>query len=139
VCVRDHRSRNVDPVEGLIHRARLLTRARGARNGQGEYEDSDPPTPGPWFAARLMERGGPADKRRRGQTDARVPRGYELLTDTTATDGTAVVLTASSLVESECAILGSPTLELSGAPEKLTDGVEHIGWFAFAVKPGDAA
>lgn len=125
----------------LIHRARLLTRAAGARNAQGEKVDAAP-VAGPWFRARLMERGGPASKRRRRPpegTDAVVKRGYELLASPVDLAGAAVVLTASSLVETDCPILGSPTLELDGKPEKLTNGVRHIGWMSYAVEARDAA
>lgn len=127
-------------MEGLIHRARLLPRGRTARNAQGEYEEAAGAA-GPWFAARLMERGGPASKsRRRPQsTEAVVERGYELLADTVDQAGGPVVLTASSLVETDCEVLGSPTLELSTRPEKLTNGVDHIGWLAYAAAPSDAA
>lgn len=127
-------------MEGLIHRARLLTRARGARDAQGQYAAGDP-VPGPWFAARVMERSGPAAKGRRrpSGTDSRVARGYELLADAVDEAGAAVVLSASDLVETECAILDSPSFELDVKPEKLTDGVEHIGWLAYSVVPSDAA
>lgn len=127
-------------MEGLIHRARLLVRPTGARNAQGEYETGQP-VPGPWFAARLMERGAvsPERRRRTNGTDAVVARGYELLADTVDEAGVPVVLSASSLVETECALLDSPTLELDGEPEKLNDGEEHIGWMAYAAKARDRA
>lgn len=97
--------------------------------------------PGPWFAARVMERGGPAGKSRRRPdgTDARVARGYELLADAVDESGAPVVLAASNLVETDCPILDSPSFELASRPEKLTDGVEHIGWLAYSVMPSDAA
>jgi hypothetical protein len=88
-----------------------------------------------------MERGGPAGKSRRRPegSDARVARGYEILADTVDELGAPVVLSASDEVETDCPILGSPTFELSGRPEKLTDGRRHIGWLAYSVDPGDAA
>jgi hypothetical protein len=88
-----------------------------------------------------MERGGPAAKQRRRAegTDARVPRGYELLADTVDETGAPVVLSASSLVETDCPVLGSPSFELDGRPERLTNGRRLIGWRAFSVDPGDAA
>jgi hypothetical protein len=67
-----------------------------------------------------------------------VPRGYELLADVVDEAGTPVVLSASSLVETDCVILGSPSFEL-GAVEKLTNGRDHLGWLAFSVDPSDAA
>jgi hypothetical protein len=127
-------------VEGLIHRARILSKVRGTRNAQGERPVT-PGTPGPWFDARLMERGGPAGKSRRRPegTDARVARGYELLADAVDEAGAPVVLSASDVVETECSVLGSPTIELSTKPERLTDGEELIGWLAYSVDPSDAA
>jgi hypothetical protein len=117
----------------LIHRARLIHRVRGARSPQGEYAMTV--APGPWFGARLMESGGVAaeTRRRPGSTEARVARGYELLAGPVDETGATVVLSASSVVETDCPVLGSPTLELSGDPEKL------IGWMAAAVKAKDAA
>lgn len=127
-------------MEGLIHRARLLVRSRGPRDPQGEYPLSEP-VPGPWFSARLMERGAVAPERRRrtSGTDARVARGYELLADMVDEAGAPVVLSASALVETDCPLLGSPTLELDGEPERLNDGEEMIGWMCFAQKVKDAA
>lgn len=126
--------------QALIHRARLVTRARGERSAQGQY-DGGAPVLGPWFRARLMERGGPAGKSRRRPegTDARVARGYELLADTVDENGAAVVLTASAEVETDCPVLGSPSFELDGRPERLTNGRRLIGWRAFSVDPSDAA
>jgi hypothetical protein len=123
----------------LIHRARLVSRTRGARNVEGEYPLA--PAPGPWFKARLMERGGVAAERRRrtNSTDAKVSRGYELLVDTVDETGAAVTISASSIVETDCPILGSPTLELEGEPERLNNGTLAIGWVAFAQKAKDAA
>lgn len=123
----------------LIHRARLIVRTVGARDAQGEK--SLTVAPGPWFRARLMERGGVSaeSRRRANSTEARVARGYELLADTIDAAGQPVVLSASSLVETDCPILGSPTLELDGQPEKLNNGVDFIGWMAYAAKAKDAA
>lgn len=127
-----------------IHRARLVLPARATvRNAQGEYDepDTDEAPRGPWFAARLMETtGAPAKNRRQpGSADARVVEPYELLAMPAAEDGSPVELTASSLVETDCPLLGSPTLLLAGRPEKLNDGETHIGWRALANVPADAA
>ena len=88
-----------------------------------------------------MERGAVSDKRRRRDdgTDSRAPRGYELLTNPLAIDGTPVVLSASDLIETDCPLLGSPTVELSGEPEKLNNGKRHIGYMCYAVAPKDRA
>lgn len=127
-------------MEGLIHRARLVGVRRGAtRDDDGAYEQV--PFVGPWFAARVMEStSAPAKSRRRGESsDARAVAAYEVLADTVAEDGSPVVLTASSRLETECAVLDSPTLELADKPEKLNDGETHIGWFGRANVPKDAA
>jgi hypothetical protein len=118
----------------------VLPRTRGARNAQGEYPEVAG-TPGAWFRARLMERGGPAgEARRRPQTtEASVVRGYELLADTVDETGAPVVLSASSIVETDCPVLGSPVLELATRPEVLTNGRRVIGYQAFAAAPSDAA
>jgi hypothetical protein len=124
----------------LVHRARRVDRVAGERDDEGEYELED--RPGPWFAARLMERGGVGgrDRRRGGQaTDARTERGYELLAGPVDEAGAPLVLEAGDLVETECPVLGSPTVELAGRPEKLNQGDEHIGWVAYATVAGDQA
>lgn len=115
-----------------------MVRERGSRTDQGDYESI--PDDGPWFAARLMERGGPASKvrRRENSTDAKVPRGYELLVAPKDENGDAVVITTGAVVQTECPVLGSPTIELSTAPEVLTNGRRLIGYFAFAVKTKDS-
>lgn len=124
----------------LIHRARLVVREQGPRNAQGERQTL-PAEGGPWFKARLMERGGVNAKRRRGQntTDAKVTADYELLADYVDENGDPVVLTASNVVETDCDLLGSPVLELSGKPEHLNNGRREIGWMAFANRAKDAA
>lgn len=127
-------------MEGLIHRAHLVGFTRGPRrNDEGAYDDV--PYEGPWFAARIMEvTNAPAKGRRRPEsTDARAVAPYEILADAVDEDGVPVVLTASSRLETECDVLGSPTLELAGKPEKLNDGEEHIGWYGRANVPKDAA
>lgn len=126
-------------LSGMIHRARVISRERAARNAQGEYESE--PVTGAWFNARLMQRGGVNAKQRREGTggDARVVRGYELLAQPNDENGDPVVLSASALVQTDCPLLGSPTLELSGEPEKLNNGTRHIGWMAYADKPKDVS
>lgn len=122
----------------LVHRARLLERVVGTRNAQGERETTV--VAGPFFRARLMERGAAREGRRRqSSTDARVARGYELLASPTDENGELVVLTASCEVETDCPVLGSPTIQLDAQPELLTNGTERIGWAATGVKVGDAA
>ena len=122
----------------MIHRARLLTRARSAtRNAQGEFGPEpgtdDAPETGPWFDCRLMQSKGVSPERRRNDSTAsRAGRTYEFLCQPIADDGTPIVLTASSLVETECDLLGSPVIELDGEPEFLNNGDEAIGWMAYA-------
>ena len=89
-----------------------------------------------------MERGGVAAKaRRRPQTsDARVERGYEILLDTVDVDGFAIEKPkATAIVETDCPVLGSPTIQLSGEPEALNNGVDLIGYMAYGDVPADAA
>jgi hypothetical protein len=127
-------------VQGLVHRARLVGRRRGpVRDAQGAYVTE--PTASAWFDARVMRRGSVAPKTRRrpgAGSDARVVAGFEVLADTIDDDGHDVVLTASSRLETDCPVLGSPTLELSGEPEPLNDGTNLIGWLAYADLPKDA-
>jgi len=123
----------------LIHRARLVGQKRGAvRSAQGSYARE--PIEAPWIPARVMERGAVAAKSRRGQqtTEARVQRGYELLIGPVDEDGAPVEKpTASARFETDCPILGNPTIELSGEPEVLTNGVDLIGYMAYGDVPGE--
>lgn len=125
----------------LIHRARVIGQRRGAtRNAQGAYEQE--PFTGPWIPARLMERGGVAAKARRGQeaVEARVDRGYELLLDFEDETGATVDRpTASSVFETDCPVLGSPTVELNGEPELLNNGADMIGYCCYGDVPKDRA
>jgi hypothetical protein len=115
-------------------------RQRGlVRGAQGDYTTA--PAWGPWFDVRVMRRGSVAPKVRRrpgAGSDARVIEGFEILADTVAEDGTDVALTASMRLETDCPVLGSPVLELSGSPEPLNDGTNLIGWLAYADLPKDA-
>jgi hypothetical protein len=124
----------------LIHRARIVTRAKGARNAQGEKELGEPAV-SPWIAARLMERGAvtPERRRRPNSTESEVTAQYELLLAPLNLDGGAFVVSASTEFETDCPILGSPAVQAAGKPEKLNDGAEHIGWLVYANKPQDAA
>lgn len=121
----------------LIHRARLVGSERGStRSAQGEYERV--PVTSPWIPARLMERGGVAAKARGtgGSTEARVVRSFELLIGAEDESGAAVEEpTASGLYETDCDVLGSPTVVLSGDPELLNDGDDLIGFLCWAEVP----
>lgn len=129
--------------EALIHRARQVGhRKLETRNAQGAYDTA--PFTGPWIKARVMERGAVAPKRRREPeqtTGARVERGYEMLLDSIDDDSGAPVAKppASAVFETECEILGNPTIELSGEPETLTNGVALIGYMAYGDVPKDRA
>jgi hypothetical protein len=132
----------------LIHRARFLTwpadRA-GARGAQGEYERPPVvPDRGPWIDARIMRTRGSQSKRRRAQeaTEANVTVPYEVLLAPEVTVGgvtQAVTLTASAILETDCPVLGNPTLELAGEPEPLNDGEGLIGWYGQASIAKDVA
>lgn len=126
-------------MEGMIHAARFEVRERGARNAQGERELTDP-VYSAWVDARLMERGGvSARTRRRAQmsSEARVGRGYELLLEPVDRAGAPIAPKAGDVVQTDCPILGSPTIELDGEPENLNDGEEPIGFLCYATKPKD--
>lgn len=114
----------------LIHRARLVGSRKGVtRDAQGSYGRE--PVQGPWIPARVMERGGVAGKSRarENSTEARVVRGYELLLYTTDEHGDPVDKpTAAAVFETDCPVLGSPTIALSGEPEVLNNGVDLIGY-----------
>jgi hypothetical protein len=121
----------------LIHRARLVGQERaGSRTAQGEF-----PTvlvTGPWIPARVMERGGVATKARGGQdsTEARVARSYELLLGASDEMGGPVALpTGSSVFETDCPILGSPTIPLDGDAELLNNGTDLIGFLCYGDVP----
>ena len=127
----------------LIHRARQVgSRRAPTRSDQGSYDTE--PTTGPWIPARLMERGGVAAKSRPGgqqpSSEARVQRGYELLLGPVDENGDATERpTASAVYETDCAVLGSPTIELSGDPEVLTNGTALIGFLCYGDVPKDRA
>lgn len=131
----------------LIHRVRLLRFPKaeaGERNDQGEYARPAEPDPGPWVEARVMVPRGSQAKRRRGQdsTAAAVTAAYEvLIAPTVRVDAVEqpVVITASSILETDCPVLGSPTIEMVGRPELLNDGEDPIGWFGQANEHRDAA
>lgn len=128
-------------ISGLIHRARVVGERQGvSRNGQGEYESE--PVWGPWIAARVMERGGVAAKARRFATStaAVAERGYEVLLDTVDVNGNAVeVPAAGAVLETDCDVLGSPTIALSGIPEILNNGDELIAILCYGDIPKDSA
>lgn len=124
----------------LIHRARLVGRrtVAGPPNVLGEVETEE--FAGPWIRARVMERGSVAAKGRRSPetTAARVERGYEVLLDFVDLAGAPVAKpTASAVFETECAVLGNPTVHLSGEPEVLTNGVRLIGYLCHGDVPKD--
>lgn len=124
----------------LIHRARWVGYERGnTRNAQGEY--AQVATTGPWIPARLMERGGVSSKARGtsgGGAEARVARSYELLLGAVDVNRQAVVFpTASAEFETDCPILGSPTIPLDGDPEVLNNGKDLIGYLIYAEVPLD--
>jgi hypothetical protein len=134
----------------LIHRARLLTYPKsGARDAQGEYGRPAEPEAGPWIDARIMRSRGSSSKRRRAPdaTEAVVNLPFEVLVAPTVLvpDGAggvveeAVELTGSAILETDCPVLGDPTLELSGTPELLNDGEDRIGWFGQATIAKDVA
>lgn len=123
----------------LIHRARQVGSTRGVtRSAQGEYQRVA--FTGPWIPARVMGRGSVAPKARGGtaSTEAHVTGAYELLLGSLDETGVAVEPpTASSVYETDCAVLGSPKLELNGEPETLTNGVELLGYLAYGDVPLD--
>jgi hypothetical protein len=86
-----------------------------------------------------MERGAVASKRRRepeATTEARVERGYEILLDFIDLAGDPVQKpTAAATFETDCPVLGDPTITLSGEPEHLTNGVREIGWMCWGDVP----
>jgi hypothetical protein len=118
----------------MVHRARFTGRQRsGARDGQGAYPSVV--VTGPWIPARLMERGGVASKSRRGQATvaAVVERGYELILDSEDENGQEYPRpTASALFETDCPILGSPLVVVTGEPEVLNNGDDLIGYLLTA-------
>lgn len=109
-----------------------------ARTAQGAY-----PTAlieAPWIDARVMERGSVAPKSRRWPytTEARIVRGYELLLDGVDEFGDVVAKpTASAVFETDCPVLGSPVLTLSGETEVLTNGEDLIGYLCHADVPAE--
>lgn len=125
----------------LIHRARWVGYERGTtRNDQGEV--AQVAVTGPWIPARLMERGGVSSKARSGSggasAEARVARSYELLLGAVDETGVPVTFpTASAEFETDCPILGSPTIPLDGDPEVLNNGVDLIGYLIYAEVPLD--
>ena len=126
-------------MEGLIHAARFEVRTKGARDAQGERALSAPGFSA-WVDARLMERGAVAARTRRRagmSSEARVGRGYELLLGPIDRAGAAIEPKAGDIVQTDCPVLGSPTIELDGEPERLNNGEETIGWLAYATKPKD--
>lgn len=93
---------------------------------------------GAWIPARVMERGGVAAKARGAQasTEARVARSYEMLLGSEDENGAAVEQpTASSVFETDCPVLGSPTIPLDGDPEVLNDGDTLIGYLVYGDVP----
>ena len=109
------------------------------RNEQGEY-----PTvalAGPWIPARVMERGGVSAKTRGSDggetsTEARVSRAYELLLGSQDETGIPVARpSASATFETDCPILGSPTIPLDGDPEVLNNGTDLIGYLCYGEVP----
>lgn len=129
-------------ISGLIHRARVVGQARtGTRNEQGEMEEV--PDTGPWILARVMERGGVAPGSRRSQfsTAERVSQGFEMLLDTVddETGADVDVPVAGSTWETDCPVLGSPTLTLSGDGDTLNNGSELIAYDCYATVPKDRA
>lgn len=87
-----------------------------------------------------MERGGVALKSRRAPetTAAVVQRGYEVLLDTVDETGASVDPPgAGAVLETDCDVLGSPTIVLSGAPELLNNGAEMIAILCYGDVPKD--
>lgn len=128
----------------LIHRARLLTwmQAQDVRDAYGERVVEGEPTPGPWVAARVTLRGGPAAGQRRNATTVAVTAktAYELLLAPVDEFGAPVEVPAAGGVwETDCEVLGSPTLHLESAGETLTNGRRPYGYLAYGGKPGDGA
>jgi hypothetical protein len=124
--------------DALIHRAREAgTRATGERNAQGEKVRV--PFAGPWVAARFMERGIAAE-RRRDDGGATTARGYELLMDFVDETGAPFELKASMrllVVAPPVTPLEGWLVEVDGDPEHLNDGVDEIGWMGRATRVED--
>lgn len=125
----------------LIHRVRVLAVADAAsRDAEGSMQDTAAPTAGPWIRARVMERGGPASRRREeGSTAGRVSRGYEVLLDLVDELGDPVSIPAGARLETECEPLGNPLIDLDGQPSVLNNGRRVIGLQAFGARPGESA
>jgi hypothetical protein len=123
----------------LIHRAREVGWTRGStRSAQGEYQQVA--ELGPWIPARLMGRGGVAPKTRAANvsTEAGVQGAYELLLGPVDEDSNPIQApTASSVFETDCPVLGSPTISLNGEPEILTNGADLYGFLCYGDVPLD--
>lgn len=129
----------------LIHRARLRTTTRGlVRDAQGQYGRTL--VESQWIGARIMQTRGTQPKRRRNpnSTEAEVTGAYDILLDSVDETGADFDLTPAAHIETDTTgdegdVLGSPTLEIAGKPELLTDGEEKLGWYAQANRVEDAA
>lgn len=120
-------------ASAVIHQARQVGEQRsGARDSQGAFVMED--FTGPWIPARLMERGSVAAKTQfPGSMADRVQRGYELLLAPFDENGDAIDRpTASVRFETNCPVLNSPTVQLDGEPEVLTNGTDVIGYLCYA-------
>lgn len=124
-----------------IHRARQVGTVRGStRSAQGEYERV--PFTGPWVPARVMLRGAVSPKSRGANvsTEARTVRGYELLLEAEDETGAPIdAPTANSVFETDCPVLGNPTITLNGEPEWLNNGDELFGYMAYGDVPLERA
>lgn len=91
-----------------------------------------------------MERGGVAPETRGGgavpEPDVRVARGYELLLGAVDENNDPVAKpTASDVFETDCPILGNPTIPLAGDPEVLNTGTDLVGYDCYGEVPLERA
>ncbi len=128
----------------LIHRARVVTVVRASgRDAQGSrQETAGAPVAGPWVAARVLELGGPPRGRRRSPNSsaAQVVHAFEVLFGAELESGEPWAgPPPGARIQTDCGVLGNPTIDLDGRAETLNDGEDVIGYRAFGDVPGDAS